>query len=343
MHRLPNGFLVCHWLERSHAMRAWHLRCRCKPARVCKMRRGPLPRCLRIDRVQDLRNRQLLPSRRVGAAAVRRRHLLERVWPWRCVRVHRVPKRQFVRDWLDGSRAVCARHDQPRNWRELVHELRRRQVSGRRRLDGLQAVRDRLVLPDRGVRAAAVRGRQLQLPHRLVERRAVHELDARIFQPDGLEQLDALRGRHVHGRVGCWLVHQVSCRLVPGSGGRRDVQALQRRQLLSRGGIGRAAVPRRLVLERGESDEFERVHHLSCWQRLRDGVDGSRAVRSGHVRSDHTPIRVRDVRRGRVSGRIGLDGLQGLPGRLILPSWRVGTAAVLSWHLLEQPQSAQRR
>ena len=255
--------------------------------------------------------------------------------------MHRLSKGVFVCHRLDGAHSVRARHDQPRDKREHVHELRRRQVPGRRGLDGVQAVRDWFLLSARGIRAAAMRGGQLQLPHRLVECDAMHELDARIFQPDGLEQLDALRGRHVHGRVGCWLVHQVSCRLVPGSGGRRDVQALQRRQLLSRGGIGRAAVPRRLVLERGESDEFGRVQRLSRWQRLRDGVDGSRAVRSGHVRSDHTPIRVRDVRRGRVSGRIELDGLQGLPGRLILPSWRVGTAAVLSWHLLEHCTSQE--
>ena len=121
------------------------------------------------------------------------------------------------------------------------------------------------------------------------------------------------------------------------------MQAVQRRQLLPRGGLGRAAVPRRLVLERGESDELGRVRGVPGWFRLRDGVDGSRAVRSGHVHIDHTPIRVRDVRRGRVSGRIGLDGLQGLPGRLVLPSRRIGAAAVLGGHLLEQPESAQRR
>ena len=119
------------------------------------------------------------------------------------------------------------------------------------------------------------------------------------------------------------------------------MQALQRRQLLSRGRVGGAAVPGRLILECGKSDECDRVYCVSARSKLRDGVDGSRAVRSGHVHIDHTPIRVRDVRRGRVSGRIELDGLQGLPGRLILPSWRVGTAAVLSWHLLEHCTSQE--
>ena len=128
---------------------------------------------------------------------MRGRHVFELIGPCGRIRLHDLSKGVFVRDRLDGSRAVCARHHQPLYGRELLHELRRRQVSGRIRRNSVQAVRDRFVLSDRSVRTAAMCSRQLQLPHGSVERRAVHELDAGQLRPDRLEQLDALCGRHV--------------------------------------------------------------------------------------------------------------------------------------------------
>ena len=98
-----------------------------------------------------------------------------------------------------------------------------------------------------------------------------------------------------------------------------------------------------LVFECGESDELERVHGLSARIVLRDGLDGCRAVRSGHVRIEHAPGRLRHVPCRRVPGRIGLYGVQGLSGWLILPSWRVGATAVLCGHLLEHSEARECR
>ena len=119
------------------------------------------------------------------------------------------------------------------------------------------------------------------------------------------------------------------------------MQGLQRRQLLPRGGVGRAAVPGGLVLESGESGEFGRVHGVPARIILRNRVDGSLAVRAWHFRVEHAAGRLRDVPCRRVSGRIGDDGLHGLRDWLVLPSRRVGATALLCGHLLEHPQPSQ--
>ena len=120
------------------------------------------------------------------------------------------------------------------------------------------------------------------------------------------------------------------------------MQAMQRRQLLSRGRVGGAAVPGRLILECGESDECDRVYCVSARSKLRDGVDGSRAVRARHVRSEHAPSRVRNVPCRRVSERSRLDSLQDVRRGQLLPAGRICTAAVRRGHLFQQPRSWQR-
>ena len=119
------------------------------------------------------------------------------------------------------------------------------------------------------------------------------------------------------------------------------MQALQWRQLLSRGRVGGAAVPGGHILKLGESDEFERVHGVSPRIVLCHGVDGARAMRARHVRVERAPSGVCNVSCRRVSGRIGLDGVQGLRDWLVLPGGCVGATALLCGHLLKHPQPSQ--
>ena len=81
------------------------------------------------------------------------------------IRMHRLSSGLIVYNWLDGARTVRTRHHQHNLRRELVRELRRWQVRWRLRIDRLRGMCEWLLLSDRGKRAAAVRGGQLQLSH----------------------------------------------------------------------------------------------------------------------------------------------------------------------------------
>ena len=88
----------------------------------------------------------------------------------------------------------------------------------------------------------------------------------------------------------------------------------------------------------GGRDGADRLHRLPGRLGVLDGLDGSLAVLAGLVHRDHRAGDMRELHRWRVSGDFWLDGVSGVHGRQLLPSRRVGSAAVRRWQLLEQPQ-----
>ena len=106
VHGLPRRLVLLDRLDVARAVLSGDVHGDDGAVGMHRVRRGQLPGRWRVDGMQELHAGQLLPARRVGGAAVPRRDLLEQHGARICIRVHRVPRRLVLRDWVDDEHAV---------------------------------------------------------------------------------------------------------------------------------------------------------------------------------------------------------------------------------------------
>ena len=100
--------------------------------------------------------------------------------------------------------------------------------------------------------------------------------------------------------------------------------------------FGRAAVPRRLLLQSIQPRARKRLSAVPSRFQLHHWLDNALCLRPRHLFGPLTEQDVRNMRSRLVSERAQLDAVPPLPARCLLPCWLGDATAVPGWHELQR-------